>query len=768
MTVEYTLGRGGMNERVTMKRAMAAGILVLASASRGWAADPVTVTGKVDAVTVYRGEALVTRLVDLPGPAGLKEIVVGDLPDQVEGQSVFAEAVEGAEVRSVLYRERPVSEDVRPDVRKLDGDIKLLGDQLAGNLQNMKVVSEQRDYLTKLESFSAPTANMELSKGVLNAETLKTLTNYIFEQRKSLADQELKLTLEQRGLNEQMDVLKRSRDLEAAKGAKTVREAVIFVDQKAAGAKMRVRYLVESASWDPSYNVRADKTGKVTLEYNASITQQSGEDWPNVQMTLSTATPALVADAPEMKPLPVALAARGEGQDKEQSYADLREEYRQKLQEAEQARNNQRIDNTINGNGGGGAGGAGGGANSGPVGGNNGGLNGGINSNNNANNNNNGGLSADSRKAADDSLNDVAGQEQVAELLAGKSDERQGGAAAQAAREVISVTYELPSRTSLPSRSDQQLIQVASVGMKGSFYKLAQPLLTAYVYDTAQLANDSKIVLLAGPVSSYMDGQFVGHTELPTVAVGESFTIGFGIDSSLRATRERIDKAETTQGGNRLLTYTYRLELDNFGDKPANVRLIDRLPSSDGGANDVQVKLETGEADLSKDADYQRGQRKKGLLRWDVEVPAQAIGEKAFAKQYKFNVEYDRFMTIVAGTAAGPAESDASRRLNAQLSQMLKSGSLSAENQSLEKVLAFIKETNGLNMTVNWASLQAAGVEKTTPVTIDLKGVTVQSALSEVLAGVNATTPLGFKNVDGVVHVSTRNDLMKDADAEKP
>ena len=55
---------------------------------------------------------------------------------------------------------------------------------------------------------------------------------------------------------------------------------------------MKVRYLVEAASWSPSYNIRADAARKsATVEYQASIEQMSGEDWNDVTMTLSTATP---------------------------------------------------------------------------------------------------------------------------------------------------------------------------------------------------------------------------------------------------------------------------------------------------------------------------------------------------------------------------------------------------------------------------------------------------------------------------------------------
>ncbi len=256
----------------------------------------------------------------------------------------------------------------------------------------------------------------------------------------------------------------------------------------------------------------------------------------------------------------------------------------------------------------------------------------------------------------DVNLNDIAGQEQVAELLARDSKDKddRGALAARRMSEVISVTYELPQATSLPSRSDRQLIQVALLPLKAQFYKVAVPVLTNYVYDQATLTNDSKMVLLAGPVASYMAGQFVGHAEIPTVAAGEQFDVGFGIDSSLRASRERVDKSETVQGGNMLLNYTYRLAIENFGSEPADVRLMDRLPTTKDTVkeSEIRVTLDSTTVEVSKDPDYLRTERKKGLLRWDVKVPAQAIGDKAYGLEYKFNVEYDRAMSISGMPAA--------------------------------------------------------------------------------------------------------------------
>src|SRR4051794_5920327 len=116
----------------------------------------------------------------------------------------------------------------------------------------------------------------------------------------------------------------------------------------------------------------------------------------------------------------------------------------------------------------------------------------------------------------------------------------------------------MAGRTRLPSLSGRQLIQVAALPMNGELYKLAVPLLTNYAYYEPRITNENKQVLLAAPSTTYVCGQSVGHSAIPTVTVGETFSIGFGIDSSLRANRELVDKTETAQGGNKLLNFAYR------------------------------------------------------------------------------------------------------------------------------------------------------------------------------------------------------------------
>src|SRR5262249_21355553 len=60
------------------------------------------------------------------------------------------------------------------------------------------------------------------------------------------------------------------------------------------------------------YKLRGSNQGKepVQLEYLAAIVQQSGEDWSNVALILSTAQPMLNAAPPELKMLEVTVVPR--------------------------------------------------------------------------------------------------------------------------------------------------------------------------------------------------------------------------------------------------------------------------------------------------------------------------------------------------------------------------------------------------------------------------------------------------------------------------
>lgn len=63
--------------------------------------------------------------------------------------------------------------------------------------------------------------------------------------------------------------------------------------------------MVRNASWKPLYDLRAaitEKKTEITIHYRANITQRTGEDWNDVELTLSTASPQLGSAIPALQP----------------------------------------------------------------------------------------------------------------------------------------------------------------------------------------------------------------------------------------------------------------------------------------------------------------------------------------------------------------------------------------------------------------------------------------------------------------------------------
>jgi uncharacterized protein (TIGR02231 family) len=206
------------------------------------------------------------------------------------------------------------------------------------------------------------------------------------------------------------------------------------------------------------------------------------------------------------------------------------------------------------------------------------------------------------------------------------------------------VTYHLSSRLTVPSRNDEQVLEVARLELEPDYYYKAVPVLTSHVYRQANLTNKTKYVLLPGEATMYNGTDFVGRMSLPLVAIGEEFTVGFGADPQLQVTRVMMDKARSMKGGNQELKYEYRILVSSYKTERVKVQVWDRLPAAENESMGVSLVKTTPE--LCKDAMYVREERSQNLLRWDLDVEPDMKGEKAVAVNYEFKLELDKNSTI--------------------------------------------------------------------------------------------------------------------------
>jgi uncharacterized protein (TIGR02231 family) len=556
-----------------------------------YAEVPMT-TGTISKVTVYRGQALVTRTISVDLSPGASELIVKDLPAMIVPESIYAQTSDDTKVLSVRYREKAVSEDTRQEVKQLDEQIEDVQHKLKYAESEHKNLDAQWQMYEKLKDFTIAATSSDLGRGLLTFEPLNNLTELIEKKGGEYFKQKMELEDKIDGLKKEQDLLGRKRGELVAGQSRTEREAVLFISGSG-GKKVSIElnYLVGGANWQQQYNLRANpEKSNVLIEYNAVVNQTSGEDWDGVTLSLSTAEPTMVAAAPVLEPMFVALSMP----------AQTQQAGSQPFFGAAQARQYQ-----------------------------------------------------ESRKAnikkgiaANTELNELAINNQTFFLNAGQKElqEFQRQMAEISRVEGISVTYDLPGRLTLPSRSDQQLVTIASITAKADFTLIATPLLTDYVYLQADLLNDSQTVLLPGQASMFRDGQFVGRSRLPQVTIGERFTAGFGIDSQVQVARELENKKTRIQGGNRIDTYDYRIALSNYKNKPVELQLLDRLAYTDDSS--IKIELEKTEPQLSTNSEYLRTARKKGILRWDLKLAPNTIDQDATVVKYSFTMEYDRNMQI--------------------------------------------------------------------------------------------------------------------------
>ena len=554
-------------------------------------ADVPTTTGTISKVTVYRGQALVTRTISIDLPPGASELIVKDLPAMIVSESIYAQTPDNIKVLSVRYRQKAVSQATREEVKQLDDKIEDVKYKLKCAERDYKHFGHYGKMFDELKDFTITATKSDLNRGLLTFEPIEKLARLIEDKAFEYHERTTELEDKIAELEKDRELLERKRKELAAGRSRTENEAVLFLSR--AGAKkvsIELSYLVNGANWQQQYNLRANPgKSNALIEYNAVVNQTSGEDWNGVALSLSTAEPTMVAAPPILEPMLVALSRPAPTQQAGQVFLG-----------AEQAREYQKS------------------------------------------------RKANIKKgiAANTELNRLASQNQVFFFNVDRRQvqEFQQKMAEISRTEGVSVTYDLPGRLTLPSRSDQQLVTIASITARADFTLIATPLLTDYVYLQAELLNDSDTVLLPGQASIFRNGEFVGKSQLPQVTIGEKFTAGFGIDSQVQVTHELEDKKTRIQGGNRIDTYHYRIALSNYKNTAVELRLLDRLPYTDNTS--IKIELEKTEPQLSTDSEYLRRSRKKGILRWDMKLVPNTVDRNATVVKYSFTMEYDRNMQI--------------------------------------------------------------------------------------------------------------------------
>jgi len=255
-------------------------------------------------VTVYPDRAQVTRTAEFDLIPGENRLEFGPLPLMLDDNSVRAagQAATPVTIQDVTVR-RIVREQLRDEeAAKLEQQLLDLRDQRTALDARQRVLDQQRNLLNQIQVKAAGDAGRDIQINKFDLAQLKDLPAYLAAEFTKLEEAAAKINADRRDLDRKIQVAEAEFNKRRAAANRTEKTAFVTVHATAAAKlKLQLTYVLGNASWVPLYDARSlpDDTG-VNFTYNATVRQQTGEDWRGVNLTLSTARPAIGARMPEL------------------------------------------------------------------------------------------------------------------------------------------------------------------------------------------------------------------------------------------------------------------------------------------------------------------------------------------------------------------------------------------------------------------------------------------------------------------------------------
>ncbi len=266
-------------------------------------AAPMVADSRVTAATVYTDRAVVTRTatVALAAP-GAVEVTFEKLPANLLDASLTVSGRGTAQATILDVTARLAHVDFTPNER-----VKLLEDQLrvlAKNRRRLddrtKLLEIQRKGIDQTEAALLSPASKDVARPTV-AEITAALT-FVTDQRAKITTEMVAIDDERETLAATQSALERQLAQLRGSGGKSYKTVTIRLDATTAGnLDLALGYAVLGASWTPSYDVRVNSNeNSIALSYHGLVRQNTGEDWKDIALTLSTARPSLGGAAPEI------------------------------------------------------------------------------------------------------------------------------------------------------------------------------------------------------------------------------------------------------------------------------------------------------------------------------------------------------------------------------------------------------------------------------------------------------------------------------------
>jgi uncharacterized protein (TIGR02231 family) len=260
------------------------------------AATPQKVNSDIAKVTVFPGRAQITRAASISLTAGEHQLMFEDLSPTAEDASFHA-AIKGTGDITLLGLSHKVVQHLetrQKRVADLETQIRDVEESEREPVNDRQEVFEkQKELLLAISTAGGEQMARELKSSSMDVKNWEAAYGF-FGQRLAAVTDSLRSTRQRlEKIDAKLALLKS--ELQSTQTANGRNSKSVQVDLRltqAGSIEVELDYVVPNATWAAIYDGRLGANDEVDLSYFAEVTQRTGEDWNDVELTLSTSRPA--------------------------------------------------------------------------------------------------------------------------------------------------------------------------------------------------------------------------------------------------------------------------------------------------------------------------------------------------------------------------------------------------------------------------------------------------------------------------------------------
>lgn len=257
------------------------------------------VKSEVKAATVYLTNAQVTRVTTASLENGVNEIVLTDLSQYINPNSIQIKLDNpNVVILGVSHRQNYLSKgEANPRLVSIQDSIDDIQFKIMIRQTHKRVYTEEKDLLLKNKSIGGQQNGVDI-------DNLMDMADFYRERLQDLETKLLDIEITTKKLQKEEYKLRQQLTELNNNAYKYTGEIIVKISSKGKqSSKLYATYMVNQAGWVPRYDIRSNDLNKpAEFAYKADVYQNTGVDWKNIDITLSTGNPNIDHTQPTLSP----------------------------------------------------------------------------------------------------------------------------------------------------------------------------------------------------------------------------------------------------------------------------------------------------------------------------------------------------------------------------------------------------------------------------------------------------------------------------------